>query len=250
MDLSENIRKAASVIRSGSPALVFTGAGISVESGIPPFRGQGGLWDQVDPGFIEINRFLRSPDRSWPLIKQIFYDSWGAANPNPAHLAVAEMERMGLVKLLVTQNIDCLHQRAGSKDVVEFHGTLERLVCRKCTFRGAASPELLAPEVPHCPVCSGLLKPDFVFFGEAIPETASERSFSAANEADTVIVIGTSGEVMPACLIVREAKRAGAKIIEVNIDDSSSYCRDGVTDILLAGQAGNVMTMLLEELKK
>ena len=215
MDFSENIASAAALIRAkGARGMAFTGAGISVESGIPPFRGPGGLWHKYDPEFIELNYFYAHPERSWAQIREVFYDNWGGAVPNGAHKAVAQLEQEGCLHTVVTQNIDCLHQRAGSKHVLEFHGTL---------------------------------KPDFVFFSEGIPDDAFEGSFAAASGCDYVIVIGTTGEVMPACEVPREAKRHGAKIIEVNLQESAYT--NSVTDIFLRGRAVEVMETLLRKVQ-
>lgn len=245
MDNQGALVRAASILSEARSVLLFTGAGISVESGIPPFRGQGGLWEVYDPAFIEIGHFLRHPETSWAKIREIFYDHWGNAAPNPAHYALADLQKAGRAGLLVTQNIDCLHQRAGSPNVAEFHGTLEYLVCLECGDRFKAAPELTSQKLPSCPHCGGLLKPDVVFFGENIPEQASDDSFDAAAHADAVLVVGTSGEVMPACLVPRRAKERGAKVVEVN-PDPSAFSRGGVTDVLLKGKAGTVVPELVK----
>ena len=243
--MNTSLQKAAEAIRTPGGLLIFTGAGISVESGIPSFRGQGGLWEQYDPAFIEIENFYARPEYCWAQIKKIFYDHWGAASPNPAHYAVAAMQKHGWVDTIVTQNIDALHQRAGARDVVEFHGTLDRLVCTKCRFHAVPSPGLLSPPVPVCPDCGAMLKPDFVFFGEGIPEKASDRAFDSAMKASAILVVGTSGEVMPACQLPYVVKRHGGTVIEVNPDESS-FTRGGITDIFLRGKAGEVLPKLLE----
>ena len=239
------IAKAADLIAVRKRVLAFTGAGASVESGIPPFRGPGGLWHKYDPDFIELNYFYAHPERSWAQIREVFYDNWGSALPNGAHRAVAALEQEGFLHTVVTQNIDCLHQRAGSKHVLEFHGTLDKLVCTECDARFDTTRELIAPERPSCPKCGGLLKPDFVFFSEGIPEDAFHGSFAAAADCDYVIVIGTTGEVMPACEVPREAKRHGAKIIEINLQESAYT--NSITDLFLHGRAVEVMETLLRE---
>ena len=248
MDFSENIASAVALIRAkGARGMAFTGAGISVESGIPPFRGPGGLWHKYDPEFIELNYFYAHPERSWAQIREVFYDNWGGAVPNGAHKAVTQLEQEGCLHTVVTQNIDCLHQRAGSKHVLEFHGTLDKLLCTECGRRFGTTRKLIEPERPSCPECGGLLKPDFVFFSEGIPDDAFEGSFAAASGCDYVIVIGTTGEVMPACEVPREAKRHGAKIIEVNLQESAYT--NSVTDIFLRGRAVEVMETLLRKVQ-
>lgn len=241
------LRQASAVLKKARSILIFTGAGISVESGIPPFRGSGGLWSMVDPAFIEIDNFLRAPEPCWAKIREIFYDNWGEAQPNPAHYALAELQKQThRVGLLVTQNIDGLHQRAGSENVVEFHGTLARLVCLECGEKFPAEKKYTDKKRPACPKCGGLLKPDIVFFGEVIPEAASDAAFAAAKTADAVIVVGTSGEVMPACMVPREAKRRGASVIEVS-PDPTAFSRSGVTDIFLQGKAGSLLPELVRD---
>jgi len=247
MSAQEAFERAVEILKASGRTILFSGAGISVESGIPPFRGPGGLWNKYNPDFIEINHFLANPEESWRLIKQIFYDNWGAAKPNKAHYAVAAMERNGFLKAVVTQNIDCLHQRAGSSEVLEFHGTLDKLVCLECKESFLSENLPLYGETPRCPLCKGLLKPDIVFFGEAIPEEVSEASFAHAQSCDAVIVVGTTGEVMPAGLVPRTAKRLGAKIVEINID-SSELSDSGATDVLLRGKAGVLLPALAEAL--
>ncbi|PKL45412.1 MAG: RNA polymerase subunit sigma [Candidatus Riflebacteria bacterium HGW-Riflebacteria-1] len=239
--------KAAELIRSAKRVCAFTGAGISVESGIPPFRGKGGLWNTYDPKFIEIDYFHAHNKRSWILIKEIFYDFFGQARPNAAHKALAELEAKEIVKTVITQNIDNLHQEAGSRNVLEFHGTAHRMICLDCRQAFSADKIDLNHLPPECPNCAvGRLKPDFIFFGEDIPEPACSLSFKEAEISDVFIVIGTTGEVMPACMIPAAASRNGASIIEVNI--RPSRFTESVTDAFLQGPATEVMSKLLKTL--
>ena len=241
------VARAADLILNANHVTAFTGAGISVESGIPPFRGENGLWSKYDPSFLEISFFHHHPKQSWKLIKEIFYDFFGKAEPNKAHFALAELEKLGLVKAVITQNIDNLHQEAGSKTVYEFHGNSQRLVCTKCGTYFDVKEIDFSAEIPRCKNCGGILKPDFIFFGEAIPEPARSRSFEEAETADIFLVIGTTGEIMPASLIPTEAKRNGAKIIEINTEPSN-YTRS-ITDVFLKGKATEKMQELLNEIK-
>jgi NAD-dependent deacetylase len=137
--MGDALQQAAGLIKSSRRTTAFTGAGISVESGIPPFRGSDGLWSKFDPVFLDIDYFHRYPERSWKLIKEIFYDFFGRAKPNAAHYALAAMERAGFLHSVITQNIDNLHQKAGSKEVYEFHGNSRYLICDSCSraFLGA-----------------------------------------------------------------------------------------------------------------
>lgn len=232
---------AAKWILESNHVVIFSGAGISVESGIPPFRGENGLWNKYNPVFLDTNYFKAHPKKSWILIKEIFYDFFGEAKPNEAHYIIAELEKKGLIKAIITQNIDNLHQKAGSKNVVEFHGTSKSLTCMNCKKR-VFSDLFLDILPPHCPTCGGLLKPDFVFFGEPIPQKAHENSIKNAISADLFILVGTTGEIMPASTIPYVANDKGAKIIEINIQPSKyTY---SIVDIFLKGKATKVFLKL------
>jgi NAD-dependent deacetylase len=239
------LARAARLLRDARHVTAFTGAGISVESGIPPFRGPEGLWSRVDPGFIEIDYFLAHPEDSWRKIRELFYDFMGTCRPNAAHLGLAAMEKAGRVKAVITQNIDDLHQEAGSREVIEFHGNWRWLVCVECRMREAVRPGQLADLPPHCSSCSGLLKPDFIFFGEGIPEKALQRSYREAALADLFLVVGASGEVQPACQIPPLAKARGAKLVEINTRESRFT---PMADVFLQGKATEMVGALVKEL--
>ncbi|HZK19869.1 MAG TPA: NAD-dependent deacylase [Treponemataceae bacterium] len=241
MDQS-SLEKAAKLILSAKYCFTYTGAGISVESGIPPFRGENSLWERYDPTILDLRFFTENPADSWPVIKEIFYDFFGKARPNKAHEVLARMEAEGLLKSIVTQNIDNLHQEAGSKTVFEFHGNSHQIVCMNCADTISASEADLSTLPLMCTKCGGLMKPDFIFFGEQIPPAAYEKSLEAARHADVCLVVGSTGEVMPAALIPSEAKRNGATIIEINPDDS--LFTHQITDIHLKGKAGAVFSEL------
>ncbi len=244
--LINKIDEAGTLIRHSSRTTAFTGAGISVESGIPPFRGKDGLWSKYNPVFLDIHYFNQNPEKSWLLIKEIFYDFFGQAKPNAAHYALAEMEQKGLLQAIITQNIDNLHQIAGSKQVYEFHGNSRNLICQKCSTYYPAKKTDLANLPPKCVKCGSVLKPDFVFFGEPIPMIANTNSFKETKEAEVFILIGTTGEIMPASLIPYEAKKNGKNIIEINI--SPSNYTSNTTDIFLQGKATVIMQQLLSVL--
>ncbi len=237
--MNNNIKEIAEIIATSKSMIAFTGAGISVESGIPPFRGENGLWSKYDPKCLDLGYFNTFPEESWKVIKTIFYDFWGKAVPNKAHQILAQWERKNLLKAVVTQNIDNLHQAAGSKNIYEFHGTLQQLVCRKCGKTYAPMSVDLNQLPPCCPDDESVLKPDFVFFGEGIPQKAYELSMQAARQADVVLVIGTTGEVVPASLIPHEAKRNGATIIEINLEPSTYT--NGITDFFLQEKVSKVL---------
>lgn len=243
----QKLKQAAELIVNSKRNTGFTGAGVSVESGIPPFRGENGLWNKYDPGILDLNYFYSNPEKAWPVIKEIFYDFFGSAQPNAAHKALAEMEKMGLLNSVITQNIDNLHQEAGNTEVYEFHGNSRHLVCQKCDERYKVNNEMLADIPPRCKKCGTVLKPDFIFFGEMIPQYAYQKSIEEAKNADVFIVIGTTGEIVPASLIPQMAKENGVKIIEVN--PNSSAFTHSLTDIFLQGKATEVMSELLQEIK-
>ncbi|MDP4185247.1 MAG: NAD-dependent deacylase [Bacteroidota bacterium] len=234
------IKKAAAALKESKFNVVFTGAGVSVESGIPPFRGATGLWSKYDPKVLDLDYFHDYPDDAWFYIREIFYDFFGKARPNEAHRVIARMEQEGLLKCVITQNIDNLHQEAGSKVVYEFHGNSQILVCPKCGNKIPVGKVDLKTIPPRCNHDGTVLKPDFIFFGEGIPEAAYLNSFEAARNAEVFMIIGTTGEVMPASIVPQEAKRRGALIIEIN-PEKSLYTND-ITDIYLPGKAGEVMT--------
>ncbi len=240
------LTQAAQKIKNAQRVVAFTGAGISVESGIPPFRGPDGLWVKYDPIFLDIRYFQAYPADAWLQIKEIFYDYFGQASPNAAHIALAQMEKRSLLAGVITQNIDNLHQAAGSKTVVEYHGTSHRLTCTGCTRDYEYRPLLFEQMPPRCQHCRAVLKPDFVFFGEGIPWQAQQQSSLETRLSDVWLVIGTTGEITPASLLPQDAKRNGATIIEVNIAPSNYTHR--LTDIFLQGKATEVMSALLERM--
>jgi NAD-dependent deacetylase len=223
---------------------VLTGAGISVESGIPPFRGENGLWSKYDAGLFDISYFKSSPLESWRLLKELFYESFRNAKPNEAHYVLARLEEKKLLKSLITQNIDSLHFNAGSRNVVEYHGNTRELVCTKCRKRTEATPEKIEELPPLCE-CGGVLKPNIVFFGEEIPITALLKVQKTAERTDVLLVVGTTGEVFPASFIPFEVKKRNAKIIEVNIQPSR-YTGE-ISDIFLQGKASEVLHDLEKE---
>jgi len=238
-----NIQKAIDAIRSAENVVAFTGAGISVESGIPPFRGDDGLWAQYDPMILDLQYYTQNSEKSWPIIKELFFDFFGNAKPNAAHLALAKLERKGILKSIITQNIDNLHQEAGNTEVYEFHGNSVQFVCMQCGAFHKRKDIELTNEPPKCSKCGGLLKPDFIFFGEGIPEDAMQNSLLAAQTADVFLIIGTTGEIMPASQIPYLAKQNNATIIEINI--AKSKFTDAITDIFIQEKATKAMTEII-----
>ncbi|MFO7828536.1 MAG: NAD-dependent deacylase [Bacteroidales bacterium] len=245
--LTEKIEQAVDVLTKSKHAIAYTGAGISVESGIPPFRGKDGLWNKYDPKYLDLDYFLSNPYKSWIVIKEIFYNFFGNAKPNAAHIGLAEMEKMGIIKAVVTQNIDNLHTEAGSQEVYEFHGNSRELVCLDDHSRYKVSDVSLENLPPKCKVCGNFLKPDFIFFGEQIPEDAHRKSFEASRVCDVVIIVGSTGEVVPAALVPQFAKQNGAFIIEINPE--KSYFTDSITDLFIKGKASDVIEKISNQIK-
>jgi NAD-dependent deacetylase len=238
----QKIKKAAALIRDSNFGVAFTGAGISVDSGIPTFRGEDGLWNSVNPIYLEIEFFNKKPLQSWKVIKEIFYDKFGDAKPNISHRVLSKMEERGLIQAVVTQNIDHLHTIAGNKEVYELHGTYKTLICTKCTTEYESSFADLNFLPPTCFVCKGMLKPEIVFFNEKIPELVKTKSFELAEKCDLMLIIGTNADVYPANAFPVLAHKHNATIIEINIIESQFT--HSVTDIFLKGTASEVMEKL------
>ncbi|MBN2358968.1 MAG: NAD-dependent protein deacylase, partial [Deltaproteobacteria bacterium] len=228
-------RAAAELMARAHRTVALTGAGVSVASGVPDFRGESGLWRRFDPRvYATIDAFVSDPDRVWQMFRAVGQLVVEAA-PNPAHFALAALERMGLLRAIVTQNIDGLHQLAGSKRVLEYHGGIGRLHCLGC---GAIYPAKRAAGVPdrapRCG-CGNALKPTVVMYGEQLPGAVVEEAAALALEADLVLSIGTSAAVAPASELPLLAKRAGARVIEFNL--SATELTPRVTDLLVEGPA-------------
>ncbi len=236
---NSNPAELAELLRRTQAAAALTGAGISVESGIPSFRGAHGLWTRYNPmEYAHIDAFLSNPAKVWRMLLELDA-TIRQARPNPAHYALAELEKMGKLKGIITQNVDNLHQEAGSRNVIEFHGNARRFVCLRC--RRTIDPATL--DFSHVPLycsCGGLIKPDIVFFGEEIPPAANRAAFDLAESCDLMLVIGTSAAVMPANILPKAAKNHGAIIVEINLEPTELTRR--FTDYFLEGSAGQILT--------
>jgi NAD-dependent deacetylase len=235
----------ADLIRQSRRAVALTGAGISVESGIPDFRSPGGLWERFNPmEYAHIQAFRRHPAKVWQLLKEMD-ETITRARPNPAHYALAELEARGHLMGVITQNVDNLHQAAGSKRVVEYHGNALRFVCLECN-RPFHRQNLDFDRAPlYCP-CGGLIKPDVVFFGEPIPPAAQAQAQELAQSCDLLLIIGTSGEVAPASYLPYTARDWGAVIVENNLEPT--ILTRTVTDHFLPGKAGEKWPQVIKEL--
>ena len=235
-DELDAVARAADLLRAAEHAIALTGAGISVESGVPAFRGKSGLWDKYPiEEYATFEAFVRNPRKVWAFFKE-FYEILNAAEPNPAHIALASLENPGVLKGIVTQNVDGLHQRAGSEGVIEFHGSASTLECLECGSVAAQfDKETLVAPVPTCD-CGGLLKPGIVLFGEAIPNPALEAAQRESLLCDVMLVIGTSAQVAPASMLPIMAKQRGAMIIEMNVE--RTYLTERIADLSVLGSVG------------
>lgn len=237
----DKIVEVAKLLTSQRQVVALTGAGISVGSGIPTFRGEGGLWNRFDPmEFAHIESFRRNPVRSWELFAELAQGLLGA-QPNAAHLALAELEHHGLLRCIITQNIDGLHQAAGSRDVIEFHGNARELVCLGCRAHYPMTMFSFDHLPPYCN-CGEILKPGAVFFGEPIPRAALLRSYAEAQQCQVMLVIGTSALVEPAASLPLVAKEHGSAIVEINPQPSTLTAT--ISDYLLEGEAEVVLPQL------
>lgn len=222
-DWSEPADEAARLWRQARFPIAVTGAGISVPSGIPDFRSPGGLWEKHDPQTVATAFALRQdPRKVWEFLLDMAR-LCGRAQPNPAHAALAELEAAGRLKGVITQNVDGLHQAAGSAHVVEFHGSARRYYCSGCRVEyDAAHVDALTPtDLPwRCGDCSGVIRPDIVFFGEHIPAPALTESLNLARRADFCLVAGTSGNVAPANALAPQVKQGGGAVVEINLGET------------------------------
>ena len=244
--MKESIESAAKVIIESRATIALTGAGISVESGIPDFRSKEGLWNRFDPEeYASIYAFRDNPEKVWQMLKEM-EEIVEKAKPNDAHKGLAALERMGLLNTVITQNIDNLHQEAGSKNVIEYHGNSSTLTCLWCK-KTYDYKEKKGEYPPRCE-CGKILKPDVIFFGEAIPLLAMERSSQLASSCQALLIIGTSAVVSPFNILPRLARQTGAKIIELNLEET--VLTHDITDIFLRGKATEQVSQVVSAVKE
>ena len=238
--MDDLIKKAAADLSEAKMATALTGAGISTESGIPPFRGKGGLWEKYDP--MEVAHI----DAFWNLFFKDMKDVLDKATPSDSHKGLAKLEELGILKTIITQNVDGLHQMAGNSDVIEFHGNMAWQRCMECDTHFKTSRVEITEIPPRCD-CGGILRPNAVLFGEMIPQEALWRSRQVATDCDVMLVIGTSAVVQPAALMPVVAKESGAKVIEINPERTP--LTDDISDYLIKGTAGEVMNRIVADLE-
>jgi NAD-dependent deacetylase len=236
------IRRVADLILNHQPCVALTGAGVSAESGIPTFRSKGGLWEKFDPAvYASIEVFRQDPSKYWS-IRGEFIRNYDRYQPNPGHLALAELERLGLLRRVITQNIDGLHRKAGSLNVIELHGSLREIFCVSCgkEYRAPQVPEGMPPRCE----CGGVLKPNTVLFGESLPPDALETAWRECQNCRVMLVIGTSAVVQPAASLPHAAREGGAAVVEINVERAFSEA-----DLFLEGRSGEVLPQLVAHIK-
>jgi NAD-dependent deacetylase len=253
-ELTARIERVADLILESRNLVVFTGAGISTESGIPDFRGPSGLWTRFDPDDFTIDKFLANPDsrrKQWYIFKEGLMTDKAA--PNAAHVAIAELLRLGRLDCVITQNIDNLHQKAGVPDekVFELHGNMKWAVCLDCgrrfPFEEIKSRIDTGEEIPDCPACRGTLKPDIVMFGEQLPYQVLEEAGLRSRAADLFIVIGSTLVVYPAAYMPIYAIQSGAKLVIINLGDTPM---DKQATVLINAKAGDTMAAIVKKVKE
>jgi len=243
--MNDLITKAADIIIASNRTIALTGAGVSVESGIPDFRSSQGLWAKFDPSeYATISAFRSNPEKIWTMLREMD-ELVSKAKPNKAHIGMGELEAMGYLECVITQNVDNLHQEGGSKNVIEYHGNSTTLSCLWCG-KQYNREEKMHENLPRC-VCKKVLKPDVIFFGEAIPRMAMSRAFEMASSAQALLVVGTSALVSPANNIPAIAKQNGAKLIEINKEKTHLTRR--LTDVFLQGSASEIISRLVEKIR-
>ena len=250
----DNLQTTADWIAQSKRLVIFVGAGLSTESGIPDFRSPGGVWDRYNPQDFNFSNFLASEQSRvmyWRMATEM-YEAMRDADPNEGHRAIAELERMGKLNCLITQNIDGLHRKAGNSDakVLELHGTAMHVTCLDCGRRfdrNEIQQRIANGEAaPRCVSCNGLLKPSTVSFGQSMPERETNEAYSRSASADLFIVVGSSLTVHPAASMPVIAKRNGARLVIINRDATSA---DSLADLVVRGEAGATMAAILGNLK-
>ncbi len=245
-----SIEKTARILLNSKYVTALTGAGVSVESGIRPFRGPGGLWtERGEPPLNGYQRFLEDPDKYWDNIKKRRQNSPNRkkVSPNPGHYALYQLEQLGILKTLITQNIDDLHNVAGNKNVIEIHGNSKKMRCISCGTKWSREQYYSDINSKYCPNCMGIVKGDTVMFGEPIPNDVLDQCFLEANKSDCMIVAGTSAVVQPAASLPLIVKRRGGALIEVNpmSTEISGYC-----EVVIRQTSGIFLPQLINVINK
>jgi NAD-dependent deacetylase len=245
--MDDLIIRAAEDISAARCVTALTGAGVSIESGIPPFRGKGGLWEKIDPmEYAHIDAFRRDPKKVWEVLIKGMKDILDSAKPNDAHIGLARLEKLGKLTTIITQNVDGLHQAAGNTDVIEFHGNFAWQCCADCGKQCKSSDLDMEMIPPRCQ-CGGIFRPNCIFFGEMIPPDAMRRSQTIATSCDVMLVMGTSAMVQPAAHMPVLARENGAKVIEINPEPTP--LTGFISDYIIQGSSGHVMNEIMARLE-
>jgi NAD-dependent deacetylase len=250
LDFAGEARRITKMIVTSNKVVALTGAGISTESGIPDFRGPDGLWKRVDPSLATIQSFRLFPEVFWYfMIKNV--DLILKAKPNRAHYALAELERMGRLSSIITQNVDGLHFKAGSRNVIELHGNAREAVCLSCgnviPLKEALKMAKRSYFRPFCKKCGGPIKPNVVLFNEPLPQEILERAIWDSRTCDFMLVVGTSLQVYPAAHLPEYAKLRGAKVAIIN-EEPTPF--DNNADIVICAKAGRILPIIASLVKK
>ncbi len=247
MDL---IAKLSKWVNESSDIVLFSGAGVSAESGIPTYRGQGGYWEKYDPDkYANINHFHKDPSYYWNFFKDVRSPVLSAAKPNLAHQSIAKLETLGKIKSVITQNIDGLHKEAGSKNILELHGNTRMFSCLKCKkeFSFDKTNKLLEKNLPpQCSECGSLIRPQVVFFGETLDPKVLNKAEKDSSQCDLFIAAGSSLVVQPAASLPLIAKNHGSKLAIINIDPTPM---DSIADIVINISVSEVFSKILQGIK-
>jgi len=244
-DNEKKLDELAGLLTRSKGTAAMTGAGASVESGIPDFRGKGGLWSRYDPEeYATIFAFQEDPKKVWKMLAELIV-TVEAADPNPGHIALAQLESMGMLEGIITQNVDGLHQRAGSKNVFEYHGNCRSLKCDKC-FKRYTDVHMYKKQSPPLCSCGAPLRPDVVLFDEQIPGAVQREAKELASRCELMLVIGTSAVVVPAAYLPYMTKANNGKLIEINTE-GTALTQDA--DISIFGESGTILPALLKIIK-
>jgi len=252
--LDELALEAAELVAAAKKLVVFTGAGISTESGIPDFRSPGGIWSRFDPEDFTYQKFVSDPEarrKQWRMLGEGHLTT--DAQPNPAHYAIAELDRLGKLDCVITQNVDNLHHKAGvpAEKVFELHGNVQWAVCLSCgrryPFEHIKARLEGGEAIPECEQCRGMLKPDAVLFGEALPQGVLQEASQRSSDCDLFIVVGSTLVVYPAAYMPIYAVRGGARLIIVNLSDTPM---DAQANVLIRAKAGEAMSRIVERVRE
>jgi len=251
-DLDRALATVSGWIHESERLVVFTGAGVSTESGIPDFRSPGGIWEKYDPEKMTYQNYLADPEvrkLRWKMFIEL--EAMWSAKPNPAHLSIAELHHLGKLRAVITQNIDGLHQEAGvpADKVIEIHGTNREIYCLSCGARWPAAvvrDRIVEQGLddPPCTECGGIIKTATISFGQAMPEKETRQSERLSREADLMLVVGSTLVVQPAALMPLVTHRSGGKVVIVNLSETGG---DFYADLVIRGKAGEILPALLEK---